>query len=102
MKGLNPNSLQYHTTENNYRFMLKKCFFLLIYQKFACLTFSDFKNKFAINRWQLMCIIQTLVTAKPTERQKKLTILGDSLAKQSESRLCKFLWKSVQVSSFLT
>ena len=38
---------------------------------------------------------QSPITAKPTERQKRLTILGDSLAKQSESRQCEFLWKSV-------
>ena len=33
-------------------------------------------------------------TAKPTEHQKRLTVLADSLAKQSVSRQCKFLQKS--------
>ena len=32
-------------------------------------------------------------TAKPTERQKSLTILADSLAMQSVSQQFKFLWK---------
>ena len=41
-------------------------------------------------------------TAKPTERQKGLTILADSLAMQSVSRQLKFLWKSVQFPCFLT
>ena len=36
-----------------------------------------------------------LNTAKPTERQNRLTILADSLAKQSMSQQCKLLWKSV-------
>ena len=38
-----------------------------------------------------------LFTAKPAERQKKLTILGEGLAKQSESQQCKFQWVSLLV-----
>ena len=41
-------------------------------------------------------------TAKPTERQKILTILADSLVMQSVSQEFKFLWKSVQVLCFLS
>ena len=33
-------------------------------------------------------------TAKPAERHKKITILGDGLAKQSESKQCKFQLES--------
>ena len=36
-------------------------------------------------------------TAKPAERQKKLIILGDGLAKQSETQQCKFQFKSLLV-----
>ena len=36
-------------------------------------------------------------TAKPTERQKRLTILADSLAKQSVSRQWEFLWKATDL-----
>ena len=36
-------------------------------------------------------------TAKPTERQKRLTILADSLAKHPVSQQCKFLWKSADL-----
>ena len=43
-----------------------------------------------------------LHTAKPTERQKRLTKLANILAKQSVSKRCKFLWKSVRVPCFLT
>ena len=42
------------------------------------------------------------LTAKPTERQKRLTILADSLAKLTVSWPCKFLWNSVWVPCFLT
>ena len=35
----------------------------------------------------------TILTDKPTERQKRLLILADSLAKQSVSIQYKFLWK---------
>ena len=41
-------------------------------------------------------------TAKPTERQKSLTILADSLEMQSVSWQFEFLWKSVQVPCLLT
>ena len=36
-------------------------------------------------------------TAKPTEHQKRLTIFANSLAVQSVSRQCKFLWKSTEL-----
>ena len=36
-------------------------------------------------------------TAKPAERQKKLTILGGGLAKQSEPQHCKFQLESLLV-----
>ena len=36
-------------------------------------------------------------TAKPAERHKKITILGDGLAKQSESKQCKFQLESLLV-----
>ena len=39
----------------------------------------------------------SLNTAKPTERQKSLTILADNLAMQSVSQQFKFLWKSTDL-----
>ena len=38
-----------------------------------------------------------VLTAKPAERQKKLTLIGDSLAKQSEPQQCKFQLESLLV-----
>ena len=39
----------------------------------------------------------TVDTAKPAERQENLTIIGDGLAKQSETQRCKFLLESLLV-----
>ena len=41
--------------------------------------------------------IKSLNTAKPAERQKKLAILGDVLAKPSEPQHCKFQLESLPV-----
>ena len=42
-----------------------------------------------------MCAV--VPTAKPAERQKNLTILGDVLTKQSEPKQYKFYWESLLV-----
>ena len=41
-------------------------------------------------------------TAKPTEHQKGITIIADSLANESVSQQCDLLWKSMRVPCFLT
>ena len=39
----------------------------------------------------------TVYTAQPDERQEKLKILGDGLAKQSDPQRCKFQFESLLV-----